>query len=81
MNEQRIPNQPSRDLRIDFAAMDDATWLRIDEVAALMAVTLGAAQMMKKRGRLPAPAVVRGKCIRWTVGQMREWLRAPTLVR
>jgi predicted DNA-binding transcriptional regulator AlpA len=47
-----------------------------DQLAALLNVHPATVYRMQSRGRLPAPLRLSRGCVRWRLGEIRDWLAA-----
>jgi predicted DNA-binding transcriptional regulator AlpA len=62
------------DIRSLFRQLDDDLLLTPDEVAELTSMTRGAVYQSLHRGQMPEPVQRQRGRLRWSVGQMREFL-------
>lgn len=60
--------------RANFKNIDDAVMLGYEHLAALTGTTLAAMRQAGSKKKLPEPAIRSNKLVRWTAGQIREWL-------
>lgn len=60
--------------RANFKNLDDAVLISYEHVAAVMFMTIGATYQAAAKGRLPKPAIQSNKLVRWTAGQIRNYL-------
>lgn len=64
-----------KDIRANFASYDNAVLVNPAELAGILAAPSAAAVYKQlERGQLPKPIVHRARQIRWSVGQIRDYL-------
>lgn len=64
------------DIRTRLKDMDDLALLDVSELGGILGMpTNNATYVALKRGLLPVPVIRRPRHIRWSVGQVKEYLR------
>ncbi len=66
--------QKAEQLRRNFRHLDDNVLVGFEQVAALLNKSLVGAYAMRAKGQLPPPVLNSGRNVRWSAGQLRQWV-------
>lgn len=64
----------TEDFRVTFARLDPSALISPKEYACLLGIKLGAFYERNSKGKLPRPALIEHRCVRWRAGDVRDWL-------
>lgn len=76
VKHMKVQTAPLIDFRRDFSQLDPLVWVTPADVMNIIAApSIQAVYMAIERGDLPEPLVRRNRQIRFSVGQLREYLK------